>query len=59
MAGVKYDGDLNDTKLQEIHLGIRTPHNIHLQIIFDLGFAGAALFSNELHLAGLALVLIR
>lgn len=44
MAGVKYDGDLNDTKLQEIHLGIRTPHNIHLQIIFDLGFAGAALF---------------
>ena len=41
MAGLKYDGDLNDTELQNINLGIRTPHNIHLQIIFDLGSVGA------------------
>ena len=44
MAGVKYNGDVSDTKLQVIYPGFRTPHNIHLQIIFDIGFVGAVLF---------------
>ena len=43
-AGVKYDGDVPDKKFQGIYLGYRTPHNVHLQIIFDLGFTGAVLF---------------
>ena len=40
------------TELQNINLGIRTPHNIHLQVIFDLECWGCAHF-NELHLSGL------
>ena len=43
-AGVKYKGDVPDTKFQSIYIGHRTPHNVHLQIIFDLGFTGAVLF---------------
>ena len=43
MAGLKYKDDASYTELQNINLGIRTPHNIHLQVIFDLGSVGAVL----------------
>ena len=43
MAGVKYQGKMPDTNSHRVYLGVRTPHNVHLQILFDLGFVGATL----------------
>lgn len=40
-AGVKYVAPNID--YQKIDTGVRTPHNVFLQIIFDLGYLGAAL----------------
>ena len=43
MAGVKYNGALSDEPQNSIRGDIRTPHNLHLQIVFDLGAVGTAL----------------
>ena len=43
MSGVKFQGALPKMDLQSIYLDIRSPHNTHLQIIFDLGAVGAIL----------------
>jgi O-antigen ligase len=43
MSGVKFQGALPKMDLRSIYLDIRSPHNAHLQIIFDLGAVGAAL----------------
>lgn len=41
MAGVKYENTTADLDYNGVWRGIRTPHNMHLQVIFDLGFIGA------------------
>lgn len=43
MAGVKHKSSSQNAEHDGIYQGIRSPHNIHLQIIFDLGFIGAAI----------------
>lgn len=43
MAGVKYNGEMPSIDLRGITTKIKTPHNVHLQIIFDLGAIGAGL----------------
>ena len=43
MAGVKYNGEMPSIDLRGITTDIKTPHNVHLQIIFDLGAIGAGL----------------
>ena len=43
MSGVKYEGDEQSREYNGLPLHIRTPHNIHLQILFDTGFVGAGL----------------
>jgi O-antigen ligase len=43
MAGVQFRGEESDMDRRGIHLGVRTPHNIQLQIIFDIGATGVAL----------------
>ena len=43
MAGVKYNGEMPSIDLRGITTEIKTPHNVHLQIIFDLGAIGAGL----------------
>ena len=43
MAGVKYKKEAPNTDFDGIYASIRTPHNLHLQIIFDLGAMGAIL----------------
>lgn len=43
MAGVKYEGDMAGVDYEKVNLNVRTPHNAHLQTIFDTGFVGTAL----------------
>ena len=42
-TGIRYKSKDTDTDYKGIYLAHRTPHNIHLQILFDTGFVGASL----------------
>ena len=43
MSGVKYADDDQSLDYKGLPRHIRTPHNIHLQVLFDTGFVGAGL----------------
>ncbi len=43
-SGVQYEGTHLSQHLQNIPLASKLPHNIHLQILFDIGFIGAFSF---------------
>ena len=43
MSGVKYEDDEQSRDYKGLELHIRSPHNIHLQVLFDTGFVGAVL----------------
>lgn len=43
MSGVKYEGEEQSRDYKGLPRHIRTPHNIHLQVLFDTGFVGAGL----------------
>lgn len=43
MSGVKYEDDDQSRNYKGLPRHIRTPHNIHLQVLFDTGFVGAGL----------------
>ena len=44
MSGVKYEDEKQSRDYHGLPRKIRTPHNIHLQVLFDSGFVGAGLF---------------
>jgi O-antigen ligase len=43
MSGVQYEDDEQSRDYKGLMRHIRTPHNIHLQVLFDTGFVGAGL----------------
>ena len=43
MSGVKFEADGQSRDYKGLPSHIRTPHNIHLQVLFDTGFVGAGL----------------
>ena len=42
-AGIRYKSKGEPTDYRDIRQHVRTPHNIHLQVLFDTGFVGASL----------------
>ena len=71
LTGNLYKDPSSNTELNHIPYGVRTPHNLHLQILFDIGFTGAFLMlialiwpigrllkSSQREIAGVALLIL-